>query len=88
MFGEVERCNWVPECVQAWDANTATWERLTPEDKMSQLATARTNAEAAQKAAEDAYREAEAKGEQVLPPPPPPGAPGAPPLAEFLNMEP
>ncbi|EME43972.1 glycosyltransferase family 32 protein [Dothistroma septosporum NZE10] len=88
MFGEVERCNWVLECVQAWDANTATWEHMTPEDKMSQLATARTNAEAAQKAAEDAYREAEAKGEEAPPPPPPPGAPGAPPLAEFLNMEP
>ncbi|KAK4629117.1 Initiation-specific alpha-1,6-mannosyltransferase [Fulvia fulva] len=87
MFGEVERCNWVPDCVRAWDENTATWEHMTPEDKMQQLEVARTNAEAAQKQAEDAYREAEAKGEQAPPPPPPPGAPGAPPLAEFLNPE-
>jgi mannosyltransferase OCH1-like enzyme len=38
IFGEVEQCNWNAECVQKWDEDTAAFERLSPEDKIKQVA--------------------------------------------------
>ncbi|KXL41391.1 glycosyltransferase family 32 protein [Acidomyces richmondensis BFW] len=38
MYGEVEKCNWEPECVRKWDEDTAAWERLSPEEQQKQLA--------------------------------------------------
>ena len=37
MHGEVERCNWEPFCVAEWDANTAAWEALSPEEQATQV---------------------------------------------------
>ncbi|KAL6711699.1 hypothetical protein ACN47E_004633 [Coniothyrium glycines] len=33
MYGEVEHCNWKPECVSEWDKNVAEWETLTKEEQ-------------------------------------------------------
>lgn len=38
VFGEVERCNWEPECVKIWDYNIALWETLSPEEQAKQIA--------------------------------------------------
>ncbi|KAI9654218.1 MAG: hypothetical protein M1821_006746 [Bathelium mastoideum] len=38
VFGEVERCNWEPECVKRWDAEVAAFELLSPEEKAQQVA--------------------------------------------------
>ncbi|KAF2230983.1 glycosyltransferase family 32 protein [Viridothelium virens] len=38
VFGEVERCNWEPECVKKWDADVAAFELLSPEEKAKQIA--------------------------------------------------
>ncbi len=38
MHGEVERCNWDPWCVAEWDANTAAFEALSPEEQAGQVA--------------------------------------------------
>ncbi|EKD15316.1 uncharacterized protein L3040_001683 [Drepanopeziza brunnea f. sp. 'multigermtubi'] len=32
-YGEVEKCNWDPECVAMWDVNTAAYEKLFEKDK-------------------------------------------------------
>ncbi|KAK5089685.1 hypothetical protein LTR70_001526 [Exophiala xenobiotica] len=39
VYGEVESCNWVAECVQAWDENKAAFELLPLEEQQRQLAT-------------------------------------------------
>lgn len=38
VYGEVEHCNWEPECVKAWDANKAAFEALPPEEQARQIA--------------------------------------------------
>lgn len=37
-YGMVEECNWKPECVQAWDNNTAIYPSLSEEEKEKVLA--------------------------------------------------
>ena len=37
-YGMVEECNWKPECVQAWDNNTAVYPTLSEEEKEKVLA--------------------------------------------------
>ncbi|KAK4498853.1 hypothetical protein PRZ48_009363 [Zasmidium cellare] len=87
LYGEVERCNWVAECVQAWDENTALYAQLPDEEKMKMLEDARVEAEKAQQEAEEAQRAAEEEAaakeraekeaaEKAARPPPPP-APAA-----------
>ncbi|KAB8294797.1 hypothetical protein EYC80_006758 [Monilinia laxa] len=38
IYGEVERCNWEPECVRIWDENMAAFDALSPEEKEKQIA--------------------------------------------------
>ncbi|KAF2863922.1 glycosyltransferase family 32 protein [Piedraia hortae CBS 480.64] len=69
MFGEVEKCNWDMECVRKWDADTAAWEMLSPEERKKQIAM------------KEAMKPPEAPppGQEPpplpLPPPPPPALP-------------
>jgi mannosyltransferase OCH1-like enzyme len=34
VYGEVERCNWDPECVKLWDSNTAFFNSLPEEEQL------------------------------------------------------
>jgi len=47
VYGEVEGCNWVVECVHAWDENKAAFQLLPLEEQQRQVA-AREAADAAQ----------------------------------------
>ncbi len=38
VYGEVERCNWVKECVKLWDLNTAKFEKLPLDEKAKLIA--------------------------------------------------
>jgi mannosyltransferase OCH1-like enzyme len=38
VYGEVEKCNWEPECVKSWDANKAAFDALSPEEQAKQIA--------------------------------------------------
>ncbi|KAI8938454.1 hypothetical protein NX059_004347 [Plenodomus lindquistii] len=38
MFGEVEQCNWRPDCVAEWDKNVAEWDTLSKEEQDKRLA--------------------------------------------------
>lgn len=38
ILGEVERCNWVEDCVKAWDENKAAFDLLSPEEQEKQIA--------------------------------------------------
>jgi hypothetical protein len=38
VLGEVELCNWEPECVKIWDYNKALFESLPPEEQAKQIA--------------------------------------------------
>ncbi|OAG12738.1 alpha-1,6-mannosyltransferase Och1 [Paraphaeosphaeria sporulosa] len=38
MYGEVEKCNWKPECVAEWDKNVADWDKLSKEEQDKLLA--------------------------------------------------
>ncbi|KAF2105186.1 nucleotide-diphospho-sugar transferase [Lophiotrema nucula] len=38
MYGEVEKCNWKPDCVAEWDKNVAEWETLPKEEQDKRLA--------------------------------------------------
>ncbi|KAF9740686.1 hypothetical protein PMIN02_002083 [Paraphaeosphaeria minitans] len=38
MYGEVEKCNWKPECVAEWDKNAAHWDKLSKEEQDRLLA--------------------------------------------------
>jgi len=38
MFGEVEKCNWKPECVAQWDKDVAEWDTLPKEEQDKRLA--------------------------------------------------
>ncbi|KAH7075098.1 nucleotide-diphospho-sugar transferase [Paraphoma chrysanthemicola] len=38
MYGEVEKCNWKPECVAEWDKNVAEWDTLSKEEQDKRLA--------------------------------------------------
>lgn len=37
VYGEVERCNWVKECVDNWDRNKQLFESLPPEEQVKQI---------------------------------------------------
>ncbi|KAF2274205.1 alpha-1,6-mannosyltransferase Och1 [Westerdykella ornata] len=39
MYGEVEKCNWKPECVAEWDKNVAEWDTFSKEEQDKRLAT-------------------------------------------------
>ncbi|KAH9845294.1 Glycosyltransferase family 32 protein [Teratosphaeria destructans] len=36
IYGEVEKCNWDPDCVKLWDANTA-WFKALPEEEQLRM---------------------------------------------------
>ncbi|KAI9827426.1 MAG: hypothetical protein M1819_006967 [Sarea resinae] len=38
VYGEVETCNWKPECVKEWDANKAAFDALSPEEQAKSIA--------------------------------------------------
>ncbi|KAF2256048.1 glycosyltransferase family 32 protein [Trematosphaeria pertusa] len=38
MYGEVEKCNWAPDCVKEWDKNVAEWDLLPQEEREKRLA--------------------------------------------------
>ncbi|EXJ78800.1 hypothetical protein A1O1_09202 [Capronia coronata CBS 617.96] len=38
VYGEVEACNWDPECVRLWDYSKAVFEALPPEEQARQIA--------------------------------------------------
>lgn len=38
VYGEVEKCNWVEECVKAWDENKAAFDLLSQEQQLKQIA--------------------------------------------------
>lgn len=38
IYGEVEKCNWDPECVSLWDANTAFFDALSPQEQSKMIA--------------------------------------------------
>jgi mannosyltransferase OCH1-like enzyme len=38
MYGEVEQCNWKPECVEKWDKDVAEWDTLSQEEKDKRIA--------------------------------------------------
>ncbi|GKZ84307.1 hypothetical protein AnigIFM56816_009629 [Aspergillus niger] len=38
LYGEVEQCNWNKQCVADWDANTAAFAALSPEEQEQQIA--------------------------------------------------
>jgi mannosyltransferase OCH1-like enzyme len=52
VYGEVEKCNWDRDCVNAWDANKAAFEALSPEEQAKSIADHEA-AIAAEKAAEE-----------------------------------
>ena len=45
IYGEVEKCNWDAECVKLWDANKASFDALSPEDRAVRLALAEADAQ-------------------------------------------
>ena len=38
VYGEVEKCNWDPDCVAMWDANKAAFDALPREEQVKQIA--------------------------------------------------
>ena len=72
VFGEVERCNWEPDCVRLWDTNKAAFDALIAEDQANQIAMK----QAADKAAEDQKAIHQAFQQAVVPD----VAPGVPPV--------
>ena len=38
IFGQVEDCNWKPDCVKKWDEDTAAFKGLSPEEQTKQIA--------------------------------------------------
>lgn len=38
VYGEVEKCNWEPECVKRWDADIVNFKNLSPEEQSQQIA--------------------------------------------------
>ncbi|KAE8155101.1 nucleotide-diphospho-sugar transferase [Aspergillus avenaceus] len=38
VYGEVEQCNWNRDCVAEWDANTAAFASLSPDEQEQQIA--------------------------------------------------
>jgi mannosyltransferase OCH1-like enzyme len=37
MYGEVEKCNWKPDCVAQWDKDVAEWDTLSKEEQDKRL---------------------------------------------------
>lgn len=52
VYGEVEQCNWIAECVRTWDENKAAFDSLSPEEQQKQIS-AHEAAQAAQAAAQN-----------------------------------
>lgn len=61
VYGEVEKCNWVKDCVTKWDDDKAAFERLSPEEQKEQIAISE---------AEKKQLEEEEKMKEALAPPP------------------
>lgn len=38
VYGEVERCNWNPDCVHTWDENVAAFAKMSPEQQQQKIA--------------------------------------------------
>lgn len=45
IFGQVEDCNWKPDCVKKWDEDTAAFKGLSPEEQTKQIAVFEANRE-------------------------------------------
>jgi mannosyltransferase OCH1-like enzyme len=45
LYGEVETCNWNPDCVKQWDANTAAFSALSPQEQAIKMAVKKVNDE-------------------------------------------
>lgn len=45
IFGQVEDCNWKPDCVKKWDDDTAAFKGLSPEEQTKQIAVFEANKE-------------------------------------------
>jgi len=45
IFGQVEDCNWKPDCVKKWDEDTAAFKGLSPEEQTKQIAVFEANKE-------------------------------------------
>ena len=45
VYGEVEKCNWEPDCVKSWDANKAAFDALSPEEQFRQIETSQAQQE-------------------------------------------
>ncbi|KAH9836906.1 glycosyltransferase family 32 protein [Teratosphaeria destructans] len=67
MYGEVEKCNWVAECVRKWDEDTAAWSALSTEEQNRQIAMK----EAMQPPPPPEDIPADFPNAELLPPPPP-----------------
>ena len=64
VHGEVERCNWVTECVKRWDEDVAYFKTLGPDEQAKQIAIKQAlDAQAAQ-------QEKDKQAQQQVPPPP------------------
>ena len=60
IVGEVERCNWVADCVKKWDEDKAAFDALSPEDQLKQITLKQAKEEqeaAAEAAAQQAQNE-------------------------------
>ncbi|AEO60901.1 glycosyltransferase family 32 protein [Thermothelomyces thermophilus ATCC 42464] len=61
-YGEVERCNWNPECVRTWDKNVEAFSKLSDEEKakiIEQKQKEKEEEEKKRKAEEEQRRKAE-----------------------------
>nr|POE47138.1 initiation-specific alpha-1,6-mannosyltransferase [Quercus suber] len=79
VYGEVEKCNWIQECVDQWDADKAAFEKLGPEEQQKQIEVA--VAERKKLEEEERMREEMAEGLPGQPPNPIFGEAGGPPPA-------
>jgi len=86
MFGEVEQCNWKPDCVKKWDEDTAAWEKLPAEEQNKQLALKAM--EANQEKAENQPGLIPDALPNIPPNLPPNMPPNMPPSAPFLEGQP
>ncbi|OQO02381.1 hypothetical protein B0A48_11935 [Cryoendolithus antarcticus] len=59
VYAEVELCNWVQDCVDRWDENTANFAKMTPEEQQGLIDT--HNKEEAERIEREQKEEAEKK---------------------------
>lgn len=63
-YGEVEKCNWNPECVAMWDVNVAAYDQLSETDKAKLIEIKKANDEVERVKAEQESRFLEALEKQ------------------------